>query len=218
MGREGMVVYLIASTTSLLGRTIQAIRLPTALASTATVFVVFWLGRLLFANDDKTGEPTPWRGLLIGGVARRSDGNLPRPDLIWAVSPSELTSCHFSFHFVWLGFGLAGTAATGGKSHWQECAQDCSLTPTIRHAYGSLSFPLLRPELSSSSWPGCLDRNPLRTSKDRSLPRSGRAGCRANSALCRPASQYLLPARQPTIDLQPATHTGRRFGPLCGTT
>ena len=50
MGREGMVVYLIASTTSLWGRTIQAIRLPTALASTATVFVVFWLGRLLFGK------------------------------------------------------------------------------------------------------------------------------------------------------------------------
>ena len=64
-----MVVYLIASTISFLGRTIPAIRLPTALASTATVFVVFWLGRLLFANDEKTGQPTPWRGLLIGGVA-----------------------------------------------------------------------------------------------------------------------------------------------------
>ena len=50
-GREGLVVYAIAFTTSLLGRTILAIRLPTALASAAAVLAVFWLGWLLFKTD-----------------------------------------------------------------------------------------------------------------------------------------------------------------------
>ena len=76
-GREAMGVYTIALTTSLLGRTLLAFRLPTALASVGTVFVVFWLGRLLFGRDDRfdcaprQGAPeraTPWRGLLVGGV------------------------------------------------------------------------------------------------------------------------------------------------------
>ena len=66
-GREWMGVYTIALTTSFLGRTLLAFRLPTALASAGTVFVVFWLGRLLFGRDER-GQETPWRGLLIGGV------------------------------------------------------------------------------------------------------------------------------------------------------
>ena len=66
-GREWMGVYTIALTTSFLGRTLLAFRLPTALASAGTVFVVFWLGRLLFGRDE-SGQETPWRGVLIGGV------------------------------------------------------------------------------------------------------------------------------------------------------
>ncbi len=66
-GREWMGVYTIALTTSFLGRTLLAFRLPTALASAGTVFVVFWLGRLLFGRDE-SGQDTPWRGVLIGGV------------------------------------------------------------------------------------------------------------------------------------------------------
>jgi len=66
-GREWMGVYTIALTTSVLGRTLLAFRLPTALASAGTVLVVFWLGRLLFGRNE-TGQETPWRGLLIGGV------------------------------------------------------------------------------------------------------------------------------------------------------
>ena len=66
-GREGMVVYAVALATSLLGRTPLATHLPTALASAATVFAVFWLGRTLFDRDDD-GQAAPWRGLIIGGV------------------------------------------------------------------------------------------------------------------------------------------------------
>ena len=67
-GREGLIVYAVALATSFLGRTVLAVRLPTALASAGTVFVVFWLGRLLFGRDEESGRATPWRGLLIGGV------------------------------------------------------------------------------------------------------------------------------------------------------
>ena len=66
-GREAMVVYAIALATAFLGRTPLALHLPTALASAGTVFVVFWLGRLLFGRDE-SGRATPWRGLLIGGI------------------------------------------------------------------------------------------------------------------------------------------------------
>ena len=66
-GREGMIVYAIALTTSLLGRSVLAIRLPTALACSATVFAVFWLGQILFGRD-RGGKTTPWRGLVVGAV------------------------------------------------------------------------------------------------------------------------------------------------------
>jgi len=66
-GREGFVVYAIALSVSYLGRTMLALRLPTAIGASMTVFVVFWLGRMLFGRDED-GNPTPWRGLLIGGV------------------------------------------------------------------------------------------------------------------------------------------------------
>ena len=67
-GREGLVVYAIALSISILGRTELAIRLPTALVSVGAVFVVFWLGRTLFGRDGESGQATPWRGLFVGGV------------------------------------------------------------------------------------------------------------------------------------------------------
>ena len=67
-GREAIGVYTVALTTAILGRTLLAFHLPTALASAGTVFLVFWLGRLLFGQDEESGRGTPWRGLLVGGV------------------------------------------------------------------------------------------------------------------------------------------------------
>ena len=67
-GREGMIVYGVALATFFLGRTVLAIYLPTALASAGTVLAVFWLGQVLF-NRDEDGRPTPWRAIVIGGVA-----------------------------------------------------------------------------------------------------------------------------------------------------
>ena len=66
--KDGLGIYLIALATNFLGRTPLALRLPTALASICTVFVVFWLGRLLFGWDAR-GRETRWRGLVVGGVA-----------------------------------------------------------------------------------------------------------------------------------------------------
>ena len=67
-GREGLVMYAIALAISLMGRTELALRLPTALASAGTVFVVFWLGQILFGRDEESGGSTPWRGLMVGGA------------------------------------------------------------------------------------------------------------------------------------------------------
>ncbi len=68
-GREGLIVYTVVPFVAFLGRTMLALRLPMALASATTVFALFWLGQVLFGTDEESGRPTPWRGLLIGGVA-----------------------------------------------------------------------------------------------------------------------------------------------------
>ncbi len=67
--REGLIVYGVALSTSLLGRTMLALRLPAAIASAGTVFALLWLGRVIFGRDDEAGGAAPWRGLLFGGVA-----------------------------------------------------------------------------------------------------------------------------------------------------
>jgi len=67
-GREGMVVYAMALAIYLFGRTELALHLPTALASAGTVFVVFWLGRVLFGTDESGNRAARWRGLFIGGA------------------------------------------------------------------------------------------------------------------------------------------------------
>ncbi len=67
-GREWLGIYPIALAISFLGRTMLAVRLPTALTSAATVLAVFWLGQLLFGREEEGGRATAWRGLLIGGV------------------------------------------------------------------------------------------------------------------------------------------------------
>ena len=66
-GRAGMIIYAVALTISVMGRTMLAVRLPAALASTGAVVAVLWLGKTLFGRDE-SGRSTPWRGLLIGGV------------------------------------------------------------------------------------------------------------------------------------------------------
>lgn len=67
-GRAGMIIYAVSLTTSLMGRTMLAVRLPAALASAGTVFALFWLGQTLFGREED-GRPTVSRGLLVGGLA-----------------------------------------------------------------------------------------------------------------------------------------------------
>ncbi|MCY4090580.1 MAG: hypothetical protein OXF62_07155 [Caldilineaceae bacterium] len=66
-GREGMVIYAIVPFVTAFGRTMLALRLPTALASCATIISVFWLGQVVFGQDS-SGHPTRWRGLVVGGI------------------------------------------------------------------------------------------------------------------------------------------------------
>ena len=67
-GREPMAIYATALATRLLGPSLLAFHLPAALASSATVFVVFWLGQLLFGRDEESWKLSPWRGLTVAGV------------------------------------------------------------------------------------------------------------------------------------------------------
>ena len=119
--KEGLGVYLIALTTKLLGRTPLALRLPTALASASTVFVVFWLGRLLFGRDEN-GQETWWRGLVVGatgaGLLAVSLGQtiLGRTSYRGSILPLFLALCLALLWWGWTrrqwwGVGLAGACA-----------------------------------------------------------------------------------------------------------
>ena len=66
--REPFGIYAIALAIRFLGRTVLAVRIVPALASAGTVLVVWWLGRLLFEQEE-CGRWTRWRGLMVGGVA-----------------------------------------------------------------------------------------------------------------------------------------------------
>ena len=55
-GRQAWAPYVLALSTYLTGRTLLAMHLPSALGSAAIVFVVFWLGRILYGKM-KAGEP-----------------------------------------------------------------------------------------------------------------------------------------------------------------
>jgi 4-amino-4-deoxy-L-arabinose transferase-like glycosyltransferase len=74
-GREGLIIYTIAALIPFLGRTVEAVRLPTALASVGTIFAVFWLGQVLFGSAAQVNARqfvSRWlvsRGLLVGGAA-----------------------------------------------------------------------------------------------------------------------------------------------------
>ncbi len=68
-GVEAFGVYAVAITTLLFGRSLLAFHLPAALASASTVFVVLWMGWLLFGRDETNGRAVPWRGLFVGAVA-----------------------------------------------------------------------------------------------------------------------------------------------------
>ena len=96
-GREAMVVYAIALAISALGRTVLAARLPIVLASAGTVFFVFWLGQIFFGHDEESGQATPWRGLLVGGVGAA----------LMAVSISQTIQGRIALRVIFLPFVLS---------------------------------------------------------------------------------------------------------------
>ncbi len=68
-GREGLIVYAVAGAIKLFGPTVFAVRFPTALASVASVFALFWFGQILFRPSEKSQGLARWRGIVIAGVA-----------------------------------------------------------------------------------------------------------------------------------------------------
>ncbi|MXZ21246.1 MAG: glycosyltransferase family 39 protein [Caldilineaceae bacterium SB0665_bin_25] len=118
-GREWMGVYTIALTTSFLGRTLLAFRLPTALAGAGTVFVLFWLGRLLFGRDE-TGRETPWRGVFIGGAG----AGLLAVSLGQTIIGRASLRANYLPLFLGLCFALLwwGWSKTGQERSWRRIA------------------------------------------------------------------------------------------------
>ncbi|MCB0117215.1 MAG: hypothetical protein KDD84_24115, partial [Caldilineaceae bacterium] len=100
-GREGLIIYTIAALIPFLGRTVEAVRLPTALASVATIFAVFWLGQILFGATTQDAAIDRRRGLLIGGAAA----------LMLAVSTGQTIIGRISFRANFLPLLLALTIA-----------------------------------------------------------------------------------------------------------
>ena len=117
-GREGLAMYAIALSISIFGRTEFALRLPTALASAATVLVVFWLGTLLFGRDEEGGRAAPWRGVAIGGAAAGlmavSLGQTAMGRNAFRTSWLPLFLC-LGLAFLWLGWSQR---SRGGRAWW----------------------------------------------------------------------------------------------------
>ncbi len=63
-GREGLMIYAIAAAIELFGRTILAVRLPSALAGALAPFAVYWLAQIIFEDAQK-----PRKAQQIGLVA-----------------------------------------------------------------------------------------------------------------------------------------------------
>ena len=127
-GRVGLIVYTIALAISFLGRTMLALRLPTALASAGTVFVVFWLGRLLFGRDE-SGRVTPWRGLLVGGIG----AGLLAVSLGQTIIGRAALRANFLPLFLCLCLALLWWGWEGRSGwRWQGRALGCCHTPILR--------------------------------------------------------------------------------------
>ncbi len=66
-GREGMMIYAIAGAIEFFGRTVLAVRLPSALAGALAPFAVYWLAQILFA-DAKQPQRARWIGLSAAAL------------------------------------------------------------------------------------------------------------------------------------------------------
>ena len=119
-GREGMVIYAIVPFVTAFGRTMLALRLPTALASCATILSVFWLGQVMFGRDG-SGHPTPWRGLAIGSVGSG----------LMAVSIGQTIIGRTAFRANYLPLFLSLALALLWVAWWQRNALKIALAGTL---------------------------------------------------------------------------------------
>ena len=210
MDAKGMIVYAVAVPISLLGRTALAVRLPTALASAGTVFVVFWLGRLLFGRDEK-GQATPWRGLLVGGVGAGL--------LAVSIGQTVLGRTAFRANFLpLLSFPVSGLALVGvaGTELMADRAgrrvRGAAAVHLYSGAFHAFSFSLVWFDLSAalSFWrqeAGSDGASPLGasqgcTTESICISGHGRAGGRAPLSLFCTASRTFLYARQIYLGLR----------------
>ena len=120
-GREASAIYALALVTSLLGRTLLAAHLPTALGSAGLVFVVFWLGQVLFGRTE-SGRATPWRGLLVSGVAAGLLAVSLSQTVIGRTAYNKVTHMplllSLCLAFLWLGW-----SKTGRSLSTEQCAE-----------------------------------------------------------------------------------------------
>ena len=196
-GREPSAIYALALSTSLLGRNLLAMRLPTALGSAAMVFALFWMGRLLFGRDEG-GQATPWRGLLIGGAGAGLMAVSMSQTIIGRTSYSKITHMPLllvlCISLLWWGWDGSrnrppsdGVNADGKQSWWRVAlAGVCAgllpytyiparFTPFLFFLFG-ISFLL--------PWGGLSDRGEMSGEQSR-LPRRALLAARLRLALPR---------------------------------
>ncbi len=196
-GREPSAIYALALSTSLLGRNVLAMRLPTALGSVAMVVALFWLGRLLFGRDEG-GQATPWRGLLIGGAGAGLMAVSMSQTIIGRTSYNKITHMPLllvlCISLLWWGWnstgnrpGLDGVNAAGKHGWWRVAlAGMCAgllpytylparFTPFLFLLFG-ISFLL--------PWGGLSDRSEVSGEQSR-LPRRALLAARLRLALPR---------------------------------
>ena len=117
-GREALIVYAVALAHKLLGTSILAIRLPTALASAGAVLTLFYAGYIFFGIDQRTKTAQTWRGVFIGGVSAA----------LLAVSLNHLVLGRLAFRSNFLIFLLSLSLGLLWQGWHQNCWRKIALS------------------------------------------------------------------------------------------
>ena len=184
-----MIAYALAPSISLLGRTVLALRLPTALGSAGHCHCRLLVGMVFFGQDERTGHP------LARPADRRRGGwavgRFPRPYHARRAS-LRATSCHCFYRLClgllwwgwrerkWWGVTLAGVCA--GLLAYTYIAS--RFAPFLFLFFGlSFAFPLRSRHQGESAGP---------TAVGSQFHRRGRAGSCADSRLLRSEPRTLF--------------------------
>lgn len=126
-GREAMAVYATALATRLLGPSLLSFHLPGALASAATVFVVFVLGMLLFGRDSGAGKSNLWRGLIVAGIgAGLLAGSLGQTFLARGGFRANFLPLVLSLSLALLWWAWRKSSTQGGSWWWLALSGACA--------------------------------------------------------------------------------------------